>query len=379
MTQIDTLKNIPLFSCLNTQELQILEEIIEECSYPKDSIVLHEGDDSTALYIVKDGHARAVSTDQQGHEVVYNEFRAGDYFGEMSFIDEEPRSATVVITETTDLLIVPREPFKKILTSHPDLSFNLMKGLSHKLRKATRHIEDLIFVVSQQELHDAHLDTLKRLVFAAEYKDENTGDHIARVSGYAEFIGEELGLPNQEIQDICHAAPMHDIGKIGIPEHILLKPDKLTVDEFTVMKTHTIIGAKILSNPQSSLLKCAHQIALSHHERFDGTGYPNAVSGEDIPLAARIVGLADTFDALISSRPYKYPYSIEVALDVIKKERGKHFDPTIVDAFLDNIEKILLIKENLRSHQKTSLLEFIWERKKDLKNLKIPFINKRET
>ncbi len=377
MAQFDTLKNIPLFSCLNAQEFKILAKITEERSYPQDAVVLHEGDDSTDLYIVREGGARAVSTDQQGHEVLYHEFRAGDYFGEMSFIDQEPCSATIVTTEATDLLVVPRESFKEILSVHPDISFNLMKGLSRKLQKASRHIEDLIFVISHQELHDAHVDTLTRLVFAAEDKNEQTGDHLARVSGYSEFIAEELGLADQEIQDISHAAPMHDIGNIGIPEHILLKPDKLTADESAVMKTHTLIGAKILSNPQSNLLTCAHQVALSHHERFDGAGYPNAISGDDIPLAARIVGLADTFDALISSRPYKYPYSIEVALDVIKKERGKHFDPAIVDVFLGNIEKILTIKEELSTHQKTSLKEFIRKKKQDLKNLKLPFVDKR--
>ncbi|PIE34055.1 hypothetical protein CSA56_09060 [candidate division KSB3 bacterium] len=360
MKDYEMFQNIPLFSCLNTREIEILAEISEERSYPKDTVILHEGEKTTALYIVKKGNARAVSTDQHGSKVVYNDIRQGDYFGEMSFIDQEPRSVTVVTTEATELLIVPREPFKKILSANPETSFTLMNGLSRNLRKATRYIEDLIFVVAHQELHDAHLDTLKRLVFAAEYKDEQTGDHIARVSRYSGFIAEELGLPEQNVQDIAHAAPMHDIGKIGIPEHILLKPGKLTEDEYAVMKTHTIIGAKILSNPQSNLLKCAQQVALSHHERFDGNGYPYGLSGEDIPLGARIVGLADTFDALVSSRPYKYPHSAEIALSLIKQERGKHFDPVIVDAFLANIEKILLLKEELRSYHNASHIDLIW-------------------
>ena len=350
-----TLQNIPLFSCLNVRELQLLQKIVEERCYPKDAIVLREGERSSALYVIKNGTARAVSSDNDGHEVEHNVLRPGDHFGEMSFIDDEPRSVTVVTSEKSDLLIIPREPFKKILSTHPDISFTLMKGLSRNLRKATRHIEDLIFVVSHQELHNAHLDTLGRLVMAAEYKDEYTGEHIARVSGYSGFIAQELGLPEQDALDIRHAALMHDIGKIGIPEHILLKPGKLTDDEFAIIKTHPLIGAKILSNPQSNLLKYAHQVALSHHERFDGSGYPYGLSGEVIPLAARIVGLADTFDALISKRPYQAACPVEAAFDVLKKERGKHFDPVIVDVFLAHREKIIALKEELTG--KSGLLD----------------------
>ena len=126
------------------------------------------------------------------------------------------------------------------------------------------------------------------------------------------------------------------------------------------MKTHTIIGAKILSNAKSNILKCGHQIALAHHERFNGTGYPNSLSGHNIPLAARIVALIDVFDAIISGRPYKPAYPIEQALDEIKKERETHFDPEIADVFLASIEEILRIKEELRSEQSMSLLRFIW-------------------
>ncbi len=137
---------------------------------------------------------------------------------------------------------------------------------------------------------------------------------------------------------------MHDVGKIGIPDSILMKPGKLTNEEFDTVKTHSNIGAKILTNSKAEVLKVAEQIALSHHEKWNSKGYPQGLSGDTIPLAARIVGLVDVFDALTSRRPYKDPFPVEVALDIIKKERGQHFDPDVVDVFFENMDEILEIK-----------------------------------
>jgi len=202
---------------------------------------------------------------------------------------------------------------------------------------------------ANQDLQEAYLDTIHRLVLAAEYKDEDTGDHIKRMSQYCALIAEKLGLSAKEVQNILYAAPMHDVGKIGIPDSILLKPGKLTDEEFEIVKTHSSIGGKILANSKSETLMVAEQIALSHHEKWNGRGYPQGLSGDNIPLAARIVGLADVFDALTSKRPYKKPFPVEVALDIIKKERGEHFDPDIVDVFLENIDEIVKIKEEVVS------------------------------
>ena len=200
-----------------------------------------------------------------------------------------------------------------------------------------------------QELRESFLDTIHRLVLAAEYKDEDTGDHIKRMSQYCALIAEKLGLSDEEVQNILYAAPMHDVGKIGIPDSILIKPGKLTDEEFEIMKTHTSIGAKILANSKAEILKIAEQIAIYHHEKWNGTGYPQGLSDDNIPLVGRIVGLADAFDALTSKRPYKDPYPVHVAFDIIKKERGEHFDPDIVDVFLENIDEILKIKEEVVS------------------------------
>ncbi len=212
---------------------------------------------------------------------------------------------------------------------------------------------------THQELQEAYLDTIHRLVLAAEYKDEDTGDHIVRMSRYSALLAEKLGMSDKEVQNIRYAAPMHDVGKIGIPDNILMKPGKLTDEEFDFMKTHTNIGAKILANSKAEILQLSQQIAISHHEKWNGRGYPQGLSGTKIAIAGRIVGLADVFDALTSKRPYKDPYPVEVACDIIKKESGQHFDPELVDVFMENIDEILKIKKEVGTAKDVSLANFI--------------------
>ena len=197
---------------------------------------------------------------------------------------------------------------------------------------------------AHEELKESHVDSIHRLVMAAEYKDEDTGDHIVRIGKYCTLLAEKLNLSENFIETINYAAPMHDIGKIGIPETILLKPGKLTEDEFDVIKTHTLIGARLLSKSKSNILQMAHEIALSHHEKFNGRGYPNQLIGTDIPLAGRLVAIADTFDALTSKRPYKDPYPKEVVYDILKKERGEHFSPELLDVFIENFDQFFEIR-----------------------------------
>jgi len=209
------------------------------------------------------------------------------------------------------------------------------------------------------ELQKAYLDTIYRLVIAAEYKDEDTGDHIIRIGHYSSLIAEKLGMSDAKTKDMLYAAPMHDIGKIGIPDHILLKPGRLTDEEFDIIKTHTIIGAKILSNSNSKIIILAEQIALSHHEKWNGQGYPNGISGNNIPLEARIVAIADGFDALTSKRPYKKTFSVETAIEIMKKERGQHFDPDVLNIFLANMDEILKIRASVKKNN-FSLLEYLW-------------------
>ena len=213
---------------------------------------------------------------------------------------------------------------------------------------------------TNEQLQDAYLDTIHRLVLAAEFKDEDTGDHIVRMSRYSALIAEKLGLPDKEVKNILYAAPMHDVGKIGIPDNILLKPGKLTDEEHEVMQSHSSIGAKILANASAEILQIAQKIAVAHHEKWNGSGYPLGHPGDKIPLTGRIVALADTFDALTSRRPYKDPYPIEVAIDIVKEERWQQFDPDIVDVFLANMDEILKIKKEVGLPGDVSLSDFSW-------------------
>ena len=234
-----------------------------------------------------------------------------------------------------------------------------------------RYADDLAKTTSElrianQELEQAYLDTIHRLVIAAEYKDEDTGDHIARISRYSALMAEKLGMSPKQVKDILYAAPMHDVGKIGIPDGILMKSGKSTDEEFALIKTHTTIGAKILGNSRAKLLQFAQQIALSHHEKWNGEGYPQGLAGEDIPLAARIVGLLDVFDALTSRRPYKDPYPIEVACAIIEKERGQHFDPHLVDVFLENVDEMSKIKAEVSSAKNVCLPDIFWSKRDQL-------------
>ncbi|MDY7011024.1 MAG: HD domain-containing protein [Planctomycetota bacterium] len=194
-------------------------------------------------------------------------------------------------------------------------------------------------------LKQAHLDTVIRLSVVAEFRDRNTAKHIERISRLSVLIAQALGLDNKQVELIQYASPMHDIGKIGVPDSILLKPGSLTDEERKIVETHTIMGGEILGNSLNELISLARDIAVSHHERWDGTGYPYRLKGGRIPLHGRIVCLADVFDALASERCYKDAYPVEKVLDIIRDEEGKHFDPKITGAFFDILDEVFATYE----------------------------------
>lgn len=200
-------------------------------------------------------------------------------------------------------------------------------------------------LVQAQELRDTRLQIIQRLGTAAEFKDNETGLHVIRMSHYSQTLALAAGYSRYAADDLLHAAPMHDVGKIGIPDAILQKPGKLTDDEWQIMRQHTVIGAKIIGDHPSGLLHTAHIIALNHHEKWDGSGYPNGLAGEDIPHVARVVAIADVFDALTSERPYKRAWSVEDAVGLIRQQCNQHFDPELVGIFLDCLPEILKIRE----------------------------------
>lgn len=194
-----------------------------------------------------------------------------------------------------------------------------------------------------QEILKRERETVFRLAKAAEYRDPETGAHILRMAHYSQLIAREMGLSEAEQQLILEAAPMHDVGKVGIADKILLKPGALSAEEFDVMKQHAVYGYELLSGSSSALLQAAAEIARGHHEKFDGSGYPDGIKGEAIPIFSRIVAVADVFDALTSARPYKKAWSVEEAVDFLTKGSGSHFDPACVQAFLnawDDVERI---------------------------------------
>ncbi len=195
------------------------------------------------------------------------------------------------------------------------------------------------------ELHETRLQVVRRLGRAAEYRDNETGLHIVRMSKMAALLGKAAGMNEYDCDLLLNAAPMHDIGKLGIPDHILLKPGKFDAEEWAIMQTHAQIGADILSGDDSELLRMAEEIALSHHEKWNGKGYPNGLAGENIPLTGRLCALSDVFDALTSVRPYKKAWTVEKAVDLIKEESGKHFDPRLVELFIKLLPEMVAIKE----------------------------------
>jgi len=247
-------------------------------------------------------------------------------------------------TGVTDFLLKPISPVVFKLRLH-----NILE-LKHSLSMTQYFNETLTTKVEKATvaLQKSEYEALEVLSKAAEYKDPETASHIARVAHYSQLLAKACGLSAKEQNIIYYAAPLHDIGKIGIHDAILLKPGKLTADEFRQMQEHSNIGANILHGKENIFLQAGEVIAQTHHEKYNGKGYPNGLKGEAIPLYGRIVSITDVFDALTSKRPYKEAWSFEKALNLLMKEKGQHFDPKIVDLFIQNIDTVKTIYEKFQ-------------------------------
>ena len=205
--------------------------------------------------------------------------------------------------------------------------------------------------MAYRDLKDSHIEMVFKLALMSEIRDRSTGAHLVRIADYSAVIAEGLGLPPEEVEIIRFASPMHDVGKVMLPDAILKKEGKLTDDEREYMKRHPEVGAKIFRHSKTPMMKACEIIAISHHERYDGTGYPKGLKGEKIPLYGRIVALADCFDAYTSRRTYKEAYDFAKAVGMVKERIGTHFDPTVVMAFMKNIDKVEKIWEANRDIQ----------------------------
>jgi response regulator RpfG family c-di-GMP phosphodiesterase len=230
-------------------------------------------------------------------------------------------------------VVGPREPFDAIAARRLRALVQL-----HTMRSRNRELEAVIAaqaVSRRRELQAAQLDGLHRLALAAEYRDDNTHEHTQRVGHVAALLAANAGIGDRMVWLVREAAPLHDIGKIAIPDSILLKPGRLSDEEFDVVKTHSLLGARVLAGGDSELLEVAEKIVRHHHERWDGQGYPDGLGGEDIPAVARITAVADVFDVLVHERPYRDSWSVDDAVAEIRKGSGTQFDPAMVKAFED--------------------------------------------
>jgi len=258
--------------------------------------------------------------------------------------DDQELKLNALEAGATDFLTKPIE-----ITEFKARSLNLLA-----LRIAQLKLQDKALLLEDEvkkataEIQNREHETLMVLGRAAEYKDADTANHTVRVAHYSKILARKYGLDEKKQEIIFYASPFHDIGKVGIPDFILLKEGRLTDDEFTIMKNHVYIGSEILKNTKSAYLIEGEIIALNHHEKFDGSGYPESKVGEDIPISARIVTIADVFDALTSKRPYKQSWSIQDAILLLMKEKGKHFDPKLVDLFIESMEEIKEIYDNFQ-------------------------------
>jgi putative two-component system response regulator len=224
--------------------------------------------------------------------------------------------------------------------AYNDLLSNYREELESEVTGRTEELKHAL-----EKIKAASLETIYRLSMASEYKDKDTGVHIKRMSRFSAAVARRMGLNEAAIETILYAAPMHDLGKIAIPDKILLKPGMLDPVEWEIMKKHTIIGANILKGSDAEIIKLAETIARSHHEKWDGNGYPDGLKGIEIPIACRITAIADVFDALTSKRPYKEPLSVKTSLAIVREGRGSQFDPDVVDAFFAIQDEILKIKK----------------------------------
>ena len=228
-------------------------------------------------------------------------------------------------------VVGPRDPFDAVAARRLSAVVQL-----HALRERAGELEGVIAaqaVSRRRENEAAQLDGLRRLALAAEYRDDNTHEHTQRVGHLAALLARGAGLGDRMVRLVREAAPLHDLGKIAIPDSILLKPGRLSDEEYEVVKTHALLGARVLAGAESELLEVAERIVRHHHERWDGAGYPDALAGEDIPVVARITAVADVFDVLVHERPYKDSWSVEAAAEEIRKGAGTQFDPAVVEVF----------------------------------------------
>ena len=331
------LRQIDLFSGVPQHVLEQLAAKAEVCHYSAGERIFEAGDPGVAFHIVSQGTVRIVQRGGGNQELELGSFTQGASIGELSVLNDTAYSASAVAATACQTLRFSKDAVDELMAVDPEATRPMFQALTRAFSQHLQNLEGRVLEHTDR-LRETHFEIIYRLGRAAEFRDDDTGLHITRMSRFAARLALEAGLPKQHTELLLHAAPMHDIGKIGIPDDILLKPGKLTEEEFTIMKTHTELGAELLAGSTSPVVQLAQQVALSHHEKWDGSGYPEGLTGENIPIEARICCVVDVFDALISERPYKQPWTVEDALAEIARCSGTMFDPMLADAFV-SLEK----------------------------------------
>lgn len=338
----DYLRNSPLFAEVKQETLATIEQELEEKHYRINEHICQEGQMGDTMFLVLEGQVSIWKNMGWGQREL-KKMGSGEVFGEMALISEGPRSASVTALEETHCLQLGKADFEKLLDQDPSFARQVLKILSERLKNSDDQ--------AARDLVSAQRALIFSLADLADSRDPETGAHLKRTRLYCARLAEHLSvmpeyakkIDSAFIESIYYLSPLHDIGKVAIPDAILLKPGRLTDQEYAVMQNHTNVGADALKNvlkySEEETFRMAYRICLYHHERWDGKGYPNQVAGEDIPVEARIMALADVFDALLSRRVYKPPMSYQAVRDEIRKSAGTQFDPRMAEVLLENVEE----------------------------------------
>ncbi len=333
---------VELFASLPQPALADLARHARTCTYSAGSTVFEEGDLGDCLHVVRSGAVKVVRPSHDDN-VVLDVLGPGKVFGELAVLNSSPRTATLVAIADTTTVVVDKGAIDTVLDRHPtavrEMLGTVARSLTFAKEELARHNRALEDTVRErtEELRRTHLDIVRRLAQAAEWHDDTTGRHISRMSRLTHRLGLAAGLSPERAEMLLQASALHDIGKIGIPDRVLLKPGKLDEEEWELMKTHTTIGAQLLSGSSSEVVQMAERIALTHHERWDGKGYPHGLHGVDIPFESRICTITDVFDALVSERPYKPAWTVADALAEIERMSGSAFEPRLVELFMSHV------------------------------------------
>ena len=358
--ELDELRAVSLFEALPDEALQTLCDAATVRSYKAGETIFNQGDNGDSLHVIRRGTVKILIDRENAAPLVLTTLSKGAHFGELAVIDPAPRSATVAAIERTETIEVPGDAFDDVLDDHPKAARRMLGLLARSLTAAKDELSDHNRALAARvrkrtlQLRAAEMEAIKRLGIAAEFRDDDTGIHITRMSRMCQLLARAIGFDEETCELFLSAAAMHDVGKIGIPDAVLLKPGKLDDEEWKVMKTHPQLGNEILADSDSKVMQLAAEIARCHHEKWDGSGYPEGLSGEDIPVLARICTIADVFDALISERPYKKAFPVEKALTIIREGAGSHFDPNFVEVFLSIEDEVrALVAELFRETART--------------------------